>query len=114
VQSYCAASSIRLYVARTSVQSTECSITLVNDFVIGYVFTMLFTIILAHNSYSLKTVYHKIVNCFTLVAAFYFLSLDSIKRQYEAGSVAHTCNPNYSGGSDQEDGGSNPAWTNSL
>jgi hypothetical protein len=28
--------------------------------------------------------------------------------------VAHTCNPSYSGGRDQEDGGSNPAWANSL
>jgi hypothetical protein len=28
--------------------------------------------------------------------------------------VAHTCNPSYSGGRDQEDFGSKPAWTNSL
>jgi hypothetical protein len=28
--------------------------------------------------------------------------------------VAHICNPNYSGGRDQEDRGSKPAWTNSL
>jgi hypothetical protein len=27
--------------------------------------------------------------------------------------VAHTCNPNYSGGRDQEDRGSNPAQANS-
>jgi hypothetical protein len=27
--------------------------------------------------------------------------------------VAHTCNPSYSGGRDQEDHGSKPAWTNS-
>jgi hypothetical protein len=28
--------------------------------------------------------------------------------------VAHTCNPSYSGGRDQEDCGSKPAWANSL
>jgi hypothetical protein len=28
--------------------------------------------------------------------------------------VAHTCNPSYSGGSDQEDHSSKPAWANSL
>jgi hypothetical protein len=28
--------------------------------------------------------------------------------------VAHTCNPSYSGGRDQEDRGSKPAWANSL
>jgi hypothetical protein len=28
--------------------------------------------------------------------------------------VAHTCNPCYSGGRDQEDHGSKPAWVNSL
>jgi hypothetical protein len=28
--------------------------------------------------------------------------------------VAHTCNPSYSGGRDQEDHGSKPAWTNSF
>jgi hypothetical protein len=28
--------------------------------------------------------------------------------------VAHTCNPSYSGGRDQEDGGLKPAWANSL
>jgi hypothetical protein len=28
--------------------------------------------------------------------------------------VAHTCNPSYSGGRDQEDGGLKPVWTNSL
>jgi hypothetical protein len=28
--------------------------------------------------------------------------------------VAHTYNPNYSGSSDQEDGGLKPAWENSL
>jgi hypothetical protein len=27
--------------------------------------------------------------------------------------VAHTCNPSYSGGRDQEDGGWNSAWANS-
>jgi hypothetical protein len=27
--------------------------------------------------------------------------------------VAHACNPNNSGGSDQEDHGSKPAWANS-
>jgi hypothetical protein len=27
--------------------------------------------------------------------------------------VAHTCNPNYSGGKDQEDCGLKPAWANS-
>jgi hypothetical protein len=27
--------------------------------------------------------------------------------------VAHACNPSYSGGRDQEDGGSKPAWANS-
>jgi hypothetical protein len=26
--------------------------------------------------------------------------------------VAHTCNPSYSGGRDQDDGGSKPAWAN--
>jgi hypothetical protein len=29
-------------------------------------------------------------------------------------SVAHACNPNYSGGRDQEDCGSKPAWANSV
>jgi hypothetical protein len=28
--------------------------------------------------------------------------------------VAHTCNPNYSGGRNQEDHSSKPAWENSL
>jgi hypothetical protein len=28
--------------------------------------------------------------------------------------VAHACNPSYSGGRDQHDPGSKPAWTNSL
>jgi hypothetical protein len=28
--------------------------------------------------------------------------------------VAHTCNPSYSGGKDQEDRGSKPAWANGL
>jgi hypothetical protein len=28
--------------------------------------------------------------------------------------VAHTCNPSYSGGRDQEDYSSKPAWANSL
>jgi hypothetical protein len=28
--------------------------------------------------------------------------------------VAHTCNPSYSGGRDQEDHGSKPAWVNSF
>jgi hypothetical protein len=28
--------------------------------------------------------------------------------------LAHACNPSYSGGRDQEDRGSKPAWTNSL
>jgi hypothetical protein len=28
--------------------------------------------------------------------------------------VAHTCNPSNSGGRDQEDRGSKPAWANSL
>jgi hypothetical protein len=28
--------------------------------------------------------------------------------------VAHTCNPSYSGGRDQKDGGSKPAWVNSV
>jgi hypothetical protein len=28
--------------------------------------------------------------------------------------VAHTCNPSYSRGRNQEDGSSKPAWTNSL
>jgi hypothetical protein len=27
--------------------------------------------------------------------------------------VAHACNPSYSGGRDQEDGGLKPAWANS-
>jgi hypothetical protein len=30
------------------------------------------------------------------------------------GPVPHTCNPSYSGGREQEDGGSKPAWANSL
>jgi hypothetical protein len=29
------------------------------------------------------------------------------------GTVTHTCNPGYSGGRDQEDRGSKPAWANS-
>jgi hypothetical protein len=29
-------------------------------------------------------------------------------------SVTHACNPSYSGGRDQEDLGSKPAWANSL
>jgi hypothetical protein len=29
-------------------------------------------------------------------------------------SVAHACNPSYSGGRDQEDHGLKPAWANSL
>jgi hypothetical protein len=28
--------------------------------------------------------------------------------------VTHACNPSYSGGRDQEDHGSKPAWANSL
>jgi hypothetical protein len=28
--------------------------------------------------------------------------------------VAHACNPSYSRGRDQEDGGSKPTWANSL
>jgi hypothetical protein len=37
----------------------------------------------------------------------------SIKNMGQA-LVAHTCNPTYSGGRDQEDHGSKPAWANSL
>jgi hypothetical protein len=32
----------------------------------------------------------------------------------QAPPVAHTCNPSYSGGRDQEDRSSKPAWKNSL
>jgi hypothetical protein len=35
------------------------------------------------------------------------------KREERLGTVAHTCNPSYSGGRDQEDHGSKPAWVNS-
>jgi hypothetical protein len=33
---------------------------------------------------------------------------------FELGTVAHACNPNYSGGTDQEDPSSKLAWANSL
>jgi hypothetical protein len=36
------------------------------------------------------------------------------KEKYESQEpVAHTCHPSYSGGRDQEDHGSKPAWANS-
>jgi hypothetical protein len=38
----------------------------------------------------------------------------TIKINLRWGPVAHTCNPKYSGGRDQEDWGLKPAWTNSL
>jgi hypothetical protein len=41
----------------------------------------------------------------------------SFIRYYKATSqvpVAHTCNSSFSGGRDQKDCGSKPAWTNSL
>jgi hypothetical protein len=37
-----------------------------------------------------------------------------IKCQGKPGAVAHTCNPSYSRGRDQEDRCSKPAWANSL
>jgi hypothetical protein len=36
------------------------------------------------------------------------------KRELCQVPVAHTCNPSYSGGKDQEDHGLKPAWANSL
>jgi hypothetical protein len=36
------------------------------------------------------------------------------KSKLSEGLVAHTCIPSYSGGRDQEDLGSKPAWANSL
>jgi hypothetical protein len=38
---------------------------------------------------------------------------EAIKMKPRLGTVAHTCNPSYSGGRDQEDHGSEPAWANS-
>jgi hypothetical protein len=38
---------------------------------------------------------------------------DRKKESQSQAPVAHTCNPNYSGGRDQEDNGSKPARTNS-
>jgi hypothetical protein len=35
------------------------------------------------------------------------------KRNVKLNIVAHTCNPSYSGGKDQEDQGSRPAWAKS-
>jgi hypothetical protein len=35
------------------------------------------------------------------------------KKKNRLGTVAHTCNFSYLGGKDQEDCGSNPAWTKS-
>jgi hypothetical protein len=37
-----------------------------------------------------------------------------IKALKSQAPVAYTCNPSYSGGRDQEDCGSKPAWENSL
>jgi hypothetical protein len=34
-------------------------------------------------------------------------------KSYELGTVAHACNPSYSGDRDQQDHGLKPAWTNS-
>jgi hypothetical protein len=36
-----------------------------------------------------------------------------IKNWYKAWHRAHTCNPSYQGGGDQEDHGSRPAWAKS-
>jgi hypothetical protein len=36
------------------------------------------------------------------------------KKNQSQAPVAHTCNPSYLGGRDQEDQGSKPAWANSL
>jgi hypothetical protein len=38
----------------------------------------------------------------------------SLKTLHCRASVAHACNPSYSGGRDQEDHSSKPAWANSL
>jgi hypothetical protein len=38
----------------------------------------------------------------------------TIKNKISWALVAHTCNPSYSGGRDQEDHSSNPAGANSL
>jgi hypothetical protein len=37
----------------------------------------------------------------------------SKKKKWSQVLVAHACNPSYSGGKDQEDCGSKPAWANS-
>jgi hypothetical protein len=37
-----------------------------------------------------------------------------VKNQNSWALLAHACNPSYSGGRDQEDQGSKPAWANSL
>jgi hypothetical protein len=42
------------------------------------------------------------------------LSLKKQKTNNKLEPVAHTCNPSYSGGREQEDRGSKPAWSNSL
>jgi hypothetical protein len=44
-------------------------------------------------------------------------ALDSLvttikRKKINWGLVAHACNPSYSGGRDQEDRGSKPAWAN--
>jgi hypothetical protein len=44
----------------------------------------------------------------------YILSFSTRKKSDSWLLVAHTCNPSYSGGRDQEDWGSKPAWANSL
>jgi hypothetical protein len=38
----------------------------------------------------------------------------AIRNKYKPGTMGHTCNPSYSGGRDQEDHSSEPAWANSL
>jgi hypothetical protein len=41
------------------------------------------------------------------------LSGDYLKKGKLGAAGVHTCNPSYSGGRDQEDQGSKPAWVNS-
>jgi hypothetical protein len=38
----------------------------------------------------------------------------NLKLQLKLGASAHTCNPSYPGGRDQEDRGLKPGWANSL
>jgi hypothetical protein len=39
--------------------------------------------------------------------------LQSVGKDTRLGTMAHACHTSYSGGSDQEDLGSKPSWTNS-